>query len=746
MDILGTKNNRRYRKRSKIASIYSRRKKACRQRLSLDDSSSCSSNSSAEIESIDKSPDVTVFDDIELSENAEEFAASLKNCVSYSSVPRASTPISFDDSVEDEDSLSGSNSSTADSDSSCEQLYTGSDISVSQFKRDFSGVVSMYNLTDVASEAILNFISSTLPLPNKCPSIFKINRQLDEDHKQIKTFDIGDGDLFLLSLESQVKKIFESSLNLTDPITTGITGMYYDITDGTMFRKITTQGTKTIYLILNADGVASRYKSKGYQLWPISASIVNLPPMMRKRSENVLLLAVYYGKCKPNPHRLLDLLISEINSCDIMLENTRVNFSFTAFVADFPAKAAFLNMMSFNSRYGCTLCRIEGRYSKEFHKMIFPYAQHPAVLRNAETHARDVMLARESAPVFGVKGRTLLDHLLPVPVGAPLDIMHLIYLNVTKRIIAYAMRHKLMNTEEVSEQMMKIRVPHHFRRKPRSLSELKNWKASEFKHGLLYFFSPVMVSTGASREIVFLLTTLSTATYLLLKDCVTEDDITCAEKLLKAFQLHLCMWFGEESNTITVHALTHLAAQVRMFGPLWATSAAVFENFFYTLVRRIHGTRNEARLLIRNFHRHREAVPRRNERVNQPASSNKMVIDGRKFIVNGNCRSSSRYALASIRGKELFAEVLQMLPRHELVRCHVFKHRYDFCTAAGFELLDIQGPDVLQTLKQKCPIVTLMTGRHMTLKMHSLKSHVIRVTNNGDKAYAVPVLHDFEHE
>ena len=39
-----------------------------------------------------------------------------------------------------------------------------------------------------------------------------------------------------------------------------------------------------------------------------------------------------------------------------------------------------------------------------------------------------------------------------------------------------------------------------------------------------------------------------------------------------------------------------------------------------------------------------------------------------------------------------------------------------------------------------------MTGRHMTLKMHSLKSHVIRVTNNGEKIYAVPVLHDFEHE
>ena len=62
--------------------------------------------------------------------------------------------------------------------------------------------------------------------------------------------------------------------------------------------------------------------------------------------------------------------------------------------------------------------------------------------------------------------------------------MHFVYLNVTKQLICYALRLKLVDVDAVSDLMMRIQVPHYFHRKPRSLHDMAKWKATELKQGL----------------------------------------------------------------------------------------------------------------------------------------------------------------------------------------------------------------------------------------------------------------------
>ena len=717
------------------------------------DNSEKSDNSDSEVidDSIRGGLPYSVDNDIcEISplETVDEFFAALE--AKNRNDQRVSTPIPFDESVAEESygvaCNSVSASSSEESDSSGVSLYQGSDVSVRQFRSNFTSLVSTHKLSDAAAKAVLDLFSNTLPMPNATPSLYELNKESIDAANSLKQYAVGDGIFTVVDVADQVRKMVANFPLIFDVEIGMIPGLYTDITDGSVFRTYFSEQGKTIYLILNADGVATRHKSKGYQLWPISASIINIPPTKRMQSDNIVLLGVYHGRQKPDPQRLLDILC-ESEMFNILIGTHPVKLQFVAFVADFPAKASFLNMSSFNSKYGCTLCFVKGMYSREYRKMVFPFENVPCALRSSSSYSENAFKAEEeAAPIFGVKGRSLLARFIGVPVGAPLDIMHLVYLNVTKRLISYAIRHKLMDVDRISSLMTQIQVPHHFRRKPRSLNDLAHWKATEFKHALLYFMPPLLLLTNASKEILFLFTTLSTAIHLLSSDCVSEDDIIGAETLLRAFQSNLCQWFGNESSTISVHALTHLPAQVRLFGPLWTVSAAVFENFFHSLVRGLHGTRNEAQLLVRNFLRRKTCIKNvPDENVHSSISASKVIINGKRFsVLSKSQRASSSNAVTIIDGMQRFVQIMQILPEEKCVRCRVFEHRSNFCRAAQFRSMHVD-ENVIATLERMCKIAILMPGCETTVELSKLKSHFIPIFSRNT-CYRVPVLCDFEHD
>ena len=52
--------------------------------------------------------------------------------------------------------------------------------------------------------------------------------------------------------------------------------------------------------------------------------------------------------------------------------------------------------------------------------------------------------------------------------------------------------------------------------------------------------------------------------------------------------------YGKESVTYNVHQLSHFVANVRCWGPLWASSAFPFESMNHTMLKMKHGTQHTA--------------------------------------------------------------------------------------------------------------------------------------------------------
>lgn len=86
-------------------------------------------------------------------------------------------------------------------------------------------------------------------------------------------------------------------------------GWMYDVWDGSVLRCLSKAGhffsTKcNLAFSLNTDGIPL-YKSSSWGLWPVFLTILNLPPAIRMKAENILLAALWYGPGKPPMRELL---------------------------------------------------------------------------------------------------------------------------------------------------------------------------------------------------------------------------------------------------------------------------------------------------------------------------------------------------------------------------------------------------------------------------------------------------------
>jgi hypothetical protein len=73
--------------------------------------------------------------------------------------------------------------------------------------------------------------------------------------------------------------------------------------------------------------------------------------------------------------------------------------------------------------------------------------------------------------VNGVKGLSMLHNIISIPENVPLDYMHLIYLTVTKNILASIIQGLNADLyDKISVDVVATKVPIHISRQPRSFS------------------------------------------------------------------------------------------------------------------------------------------------------------------------------------------------------------------------------------------------------------------------------------
>jgi len=134
--------------------------------------------------------------------------------------------------------------------------------------------------------------------------------------------------------------------------------------------------------------------------------------------------------------------------------------------------------------------------------------------------------------------------------------------------------------KKIDQCLMAQCPPHEISRAPRSIeSHLNYWKASELRSWLLYYSLPLLLSYLPSLCFHHY-ALLVNAIHILLQDTLTTITICSAEHMISDFSNLLPELYGNNSCTANAHAhaLTHLPKYVRLWGPLWTTSAFGFES------------------------------------------------------------------------------------------------------------------------------------------------------------------------
>ena len=155
------------------------------------------------------------------------------------------------------------------------------------------------------------------------------------------------------------------------------------------------------------------------------------------------------------------------------------------------------------------------------------------------------------------------------------------------------------NIASIDSRLTAISPPSEIHRAPRSLNERKYWKASEWR---AFLFHALVILQGIlpTRYLnhFFLLVY---GVHNLLSDTITLDMRSRAEACLAKFSIQMEQLYGLKHCTFNVHSLTHLAECVKNTGPLWATSAFLFESYNHVLLSMFNGTQYIPGQIVETF-------------------------------------------------------------------------------------------------------------------------------------------------
>ena len=351
----------------------------------------------------------------------------------------------------------------------------------------------------------------------------------------------------------------------------------------------------TIQVQLNVDGLPL-FKSTNEQFWPILGLLV------QATKPEPFTIGLFCGKSKPkDPEEFLHDFVAEmlVLESDGLVHNGHVyQVCIASVICDTPARAYIKRVKSHAGYSGCDKCTQEGVYNK---KMTFPLSNAPL-----RTDASFRLMSDEDHHT-GVNPWRLLS--LGMVSAFPLDSMHLVYLGITKRILLMLIRGPLncrlgnRTITSISEHFESIRdcIPKEFARKPRSLKEIDRWKATEFRLFLLYT-GPVVMEQHIPPNVWKNILLLSVAIHLLSNDILCKKYADYANSLLILFVQHYSEMYGSEMVTYNVHAVTHLAGDVKVHGSINNISAFIFESYLNRLKRLIRKPNLALQQVIMRLH------------------------------------------------------------------------------------------------------------------------------------------------
>ena len=356
----------------------------------------------------------------------------------------------------------------------------------------------------------------------------------------------------------------------------------------------------------------------GQSLWPIELSITSLPPHIRMNVEYLLLGGVWLGSVKPDMNNILQPIIEKVNSLDVSINTPEgikhLKAKLLLGVFDLPAKAAAVNMMQYNGRYGCLYCLDEGIYFSH-RRLYLPSDNHrPRNMKDMTKWAKQAI--EQGRPVFGVKGPSILSSSIDIVKSVPIDYMHAILEGITKSLFNCWFNSKYHKSiyylgkkvTAINSALLRIKPPGEFRRTPRPIETSKYWKACEYRAWLLFYSIPILMEVGFPPDYLSHFSLLVSSMHILLNSCISKPRLEMAHLMLTRFYELIPELYPQTMCSLNVHSVIHLCDVVRQWGPLWCYSTFGFENLNGYIKKHCHGTKNVLPQLIQSV-RMRQALP-----------------------------------------------------------------------------------------------------------------------------------------
>lgn len=342
--------------------------------------------------------------------------------------------------------------------------------------------------------------------------------------------------------------------------------------------------TRTVNLMFNIDG-APLGNSSERSLWPILCSDF--------LTKQVILVGIYCGEIKSkDSNDLLKQTVSEaifyVNN-GITFNNTFFNIRVKALICDSPAKSYVLKVKYHSGYHSCTKCIIKGEFIDD--TTCFPYDRNE--LPRTDEHFRNFEYNNNYQ-----SGQTILCNIpnFGLVTNVPLDYMHLVCLGIVRKLLllwttkSFSFKLSAAQQKQISTILINFRkhVPSEFSRKPRGLNYIKLWKATEFRHFLLYI-GPIALKGILDESVYSNFLTLHVAITILVSPHLSTkiENIQYAKQLLQHFVTCFQIMYGKKYISHNVHNLLHLTDDVEKFGPLDEFSAFRFENYLSTIKKLI---------------------------------------------------------------------------------------------------------------------------------------------------------------
>lgn len=356
---------------------------------------------------------------------------------------------------------------------------------------------------------------------------------------------------------------------------------YFGLTETLEKIVLNSDNISKLSLSFGIDGIPL-YKSSSISFWPILCKVVNVP------FSSIFPVAIFSGPQKPDLYEFLQQFITELSHLQInglSVKNQSVKISIHSFCCDYPARCFIKNTKGHNGYGGCDKCTDRGQSVKG--RMLFLSLNAPKRTDSSFRGQNDMQHHKAgSTPLLSLQV-DMVDKF-------PVDYMHSVCLGIVRKLLflwrdgstLYRIRgDKRLNLENYIN-CIKSYWPSEFSRKPRSLTYLERWKATELRQFLLYI-GPVILKDLLPQSIYSNFLILHFALTILLNEKLNNKYNEFASNLLQVFVTHALKLYGKDFCIYNTHSLVHLAYDAKCFGSLNYINCFQFENYLQLLKKLI---------------------------------------------------------------------------------------------------------------------------------------------------------------